>query len=69
MLLISGEIKVVGLMQGLRTFDAIRVDLKEGFEGLPSYKALEAAMTREELLMQFGVCGATVAFLLREGAF
>lgn len=68
-LLVSGEIENVGQMQGLRTFEAIRVDSKEVFEGLPSYEAVEAAMTREELLRQFGVCGATVAFLLREGHF
>lgn len=68
-LLVSGKIQIVGLMQGLRTFDAIRVDPEEVFDGLPSYEAVEAALTREELLKQFGVCGATVAFLLREGHF
>jgi len=68
-LLVSGEIENVGLVQGLRAFDAIRVDPKEVFERLPSNEAVEAAMTREELLKHFGVCGATVAFLLREGHF
>jgi hypothetical protein len=68
-LLASGELENVGFIHGLRTIDAIRVDPKEVFEKLPSYAAVEAAMTREELLKYFGVCGATVAFLLRERYF
>ncbi|MEP6018889.1 MAG: hypothetical protein ABJ251_10470 [Paracoccaceae bacterium] len=68
-LLASGQLENVGFIQGYRAFDAIRVDPKEVFEKLPSYEAVEAAMAREELLEYFGVCGATVAFLLREGYF
>jgi hypothetical protein len=63
-LLVSGEIENVSLMQGLRTFDVIRVASKGVFEGLPSYETVEVGMTREELPKHFGVSGATVAFLL-----
>lgn len=68
-LLVSGELKSVGLINGCRSFDAIRVDPNEVFQALPSYKDVTSAMTREELLTHFGVCGATVAFLIREGHF
>ncbi|MEP3294912.1 MAG: TniQ family protein [Pseudoruegeria sp.] len=68
-LLVSGCLEKVGLVNGVRTFDSIRVDPTEVFEALPAYEAVAAAMTREDLLQHFGVCGATVAFLLREGHF
>ncbi|PRY75422.1 hypothetical protein CLV80_1129 [Yoonia maritima] len=68
-LLISGRLKKVGLAHGVPSFDAIRVDPAEVFEALPRYDAVAKAMTRDDLLKQFGVCGATVAFLLREGCF
>jgi len=68
-LLISGRLKKVGLLHGVPSFDAIRVNPAEVFEALPRYDAVAKAMTRDDLLKQFGVCGATVAFLLREGCF
>lgn len=68
-LLVSSDLKNVGLINGDRGFDAIRVDPIEVFKSLPSYNDVTAAMTREELLTYFGVCSATVAFLVREGHF
>ncbi|MDA8585497.1 TniQ family protein [Rhodobacteraceae bacterium] len=68
-LLVSSDLKNVGLINGDHGFDAIRVDPIEVFKALPSYKDVTAAMTREELLTYFGVCKTTVAFLIREGHF